>query len=658
MPKYYPNLLSPIKIGNVIFKNRMTASTSKPHYLIGSDKYPTETLITHFANKAKNGAAIVSMGGSPPFNQQFPAILTKNGYDRYRIMVDGKDPGVLPVTNMESYLCQMTEAIHFYGSKAEFGVWVDVPQEYDVSPAPIIRRGVRTNEISQELTYEMMDKIADEYALQSAFVKAMGFDMVFMHMSYRIQLLGRFLSPITNKRTDEFGGSVENMARFPIMIADRIKKKCGKDFLIQVCISGSEDLPGGSTIEDAIELAKLFSGHYDLLMIRTGDVDTSCPSGFFKDPAPSLPLAAAVKKAGADIAIVTSGGYLDLDLCEDVIASGKSDFIAMSRSWISNPEFGQMAIEGRGEDVVPCIRCQKCHHPGKGGILASYCSVNPKWGLEHKIERMIEPPKTKKKVAVVGGGPGGMKAALVAAERGHQVTLYEKTDTLGGLIRTADNVSFKWPLRDFKEFLIKQIGKSSVDVKMNTEVTPEMLKKESYDVVLAAVGSEPMAPPIPGADSENVMFAEKVYGNEDSLGKNVVIIGGGEIGVETGMHLAEKGHKVTVIEMLPRLCDEAPPVDYYKIIKAAWEKLENFGFVVNARCSKIDNDKVYYIDAEGKEQSIEADNVILSVGYKSKNDLAMKFAGISNQFYVIGDCSKVGSVQTTMRSAFSIASML
>lgn len=649
----YPHLLSPIKIGNTIFKNRLIASRSSPRYVQGSEPFPTEALITHYANKARNGAAVVTCGGVG-MPHIIPEDLAKSFTSKTIL------PGSFDIydAHCRNYLAQLADAIHFYGGKASMQIGGFVPLEYDVSSGiPSVDIGIGLVRTGKEIPADYLDEVAEDFARQAEIMREVGFDMVYLHMAYRLTILGRFLSPLTNKRKDEFGGSLENMARFPLMVADRIKQRCGKDFLIEASISGYEP-PGGRTLEETVKLAHIFAGHIDILQVRTHSIDPAHPTGFEADPTPFLYLAEAVKKSGAEIAVATVGGYLDPEKSEEAIATGKADFIAMARGWISNPEYGRLLYEGRGEDIIPCIRCNRCLGGIPGEPPVSVCSVNPIWGLEHKIERIVSPPVRKKKVAVIGGGPAGMGAALIAASRGHHVTLYEKGSSLGGLLRTADNVAFKWPVKQFKDYLIRQVNKAGVKVRLNTDVTPEMVQKAGYDAVLVAVGSRPIVPYIPGVDGKNVFFVTDVFGKEDVLDKDVVIVGGGEVGVETGIHLAQKGHNVTVLEMMDRLAPNAPRLHYYTMFQEAWEKLPNFKYILKARCTAIGQDKVTYVDDKGMESSIPAGSVVIAVGMQPKQDLAIKFSGVADTVFIIGDCVSAGNIQKAMRSAFSIASMI
>jgi NADPH-dependent 2,4-dienoyl-CoA reductase/sulfur reductase-like enzyme len=505
----------------------------------------------------------------------------------------------------------------------------------------------------------MIEEMIEDIANRMYIMQNLGHDMCYIHMSYGCTFFGRMLSPVTNKRTDKFGGSLENRARFAIMAAEAIKKRCGRDFIIEASMSG-EDVPGGYTLEDTVEYARLFAGHIDILQLRGPYIDPSNLYAFIpeSEPTPTLRYAEAIKKSGAEIAVEPIGGFSNPDWGEDAIASGRADFVGMARAWTSNPNFGNLVYEGRTEDIVPCIRCNKCHSDSYAEPWAPHCSVNPTYALEHKIDRMISPPARMKKVAVVGGGLAGMKAAMVAAERGHDVTLYEKSDALGGLLRTATDASFKWPLRRFMEFMYRKTNESEVKVLLNTEATPAMLKEGRYDAVVAAVGSEPIVPDIPGINGSNVFYAPDVYDNEDSLGKNVVVIGGGEVGVETALHLAEKGHRVKVVEKLNMLASDAPPVHYYAVLRDYWEKEENFSFVTNATCTGIKADRVTCRNEFGTEYEIEAESVVIAVGMKARTDLALTFHGTGERLYIIGDADKAGNVQKVMRSAFSTASMI
>jgi NADPH-dependent 2,4-dienoyl-CoA reductase/sulfur reductase-like enzyme len=339
--------------------------------------------------------------------------------------------------------------------------------------------------------------------------------------------------------------------------------------------------------------------------------------------------------------------------------------VSMARAWWADPRYGQKAYEGRGEDVVPCLRCNDCH--GKvtnvEGPPISFCSVNPEYGHAHRMARMIDPPARSRKVAVIGGGPAGMKAAIVAAERGHKVTLYEKNDFLGGQLKHADHVSFKWSIRIFKDYLIRQVAKAGIDVRLKTPATPGMIKKGGYDVVLAALGATPILPDLPGGDGT---VLSPVYAHGDkTLGKSIVVVGGEQIATETGMHLAETGHTVTLLTADRKL---APDANFVHLSRERWnmEKFKTFNYVTRAVVKSISKGQVIYADARGDETSIPADTVVVYAGRRPRLDEALGFNGVAGRFFVIGDCSMDGdlvricdgNVRTSQRTAFAAASKI
>jgi 2,4-dienoyl-CoA reductase-like NADH-dependent reductase (Old Yellow Enzyme family)/thioredoxin reductase len=641
-----------VKIGNVTLRNRFIATCGGPHFVQGQESWPTEGFITHYANKAKGGAAVVTCKGASP-------VL--NGSDPHASMLDIYQGG------NQHYFAQMADAVRYYGAMPSIlimpasGIMVNGIDVSDDQWSEYVEGDGSVPVKGKAATYDYIQRCSDDYAKEAKIAKSLGFGMCFMHMSYRLMLPGRFLSPYCNKRTDEFGGSVENRARFAKLICDKIKAECGQDFLVEISCSGHEpELTPGVTLDDTIELARIMQGSADIIQIRGTWIDPSQPTYLNPLEVPHREATSIVTKAcheqGISTKITLVGGAYDLNTAEDIIASGDADFIGSARGWITNPDWGIKAMEGRDDDVVPCLRCNKCHQ-AKPGEWLSVCSVNPVFGMEHKIDRMVTPPSGHKKVAVIGGGPAGMEAAIVSADRGYSVTLYEQEAELGGQLKIAQVPYMKWTIGKFKDYMIRQVEKKNIRLKLNTKVTPGMLEEENYDAIFVAVGAEAKRPPIAGA--EQVMTAVDALQAPEKVVGDVVVIGGGEVGVETGLHFAKLGHKVKVLEMQGKLAPEAVPIHFYALFRKEWENQPNFSFELNARCTGIrDGKTVTYVDENGVQQSIAADTVLVAAGMKGKQDEAISLNGMSGKTYMIGDCYRLGSVQTAMRTAFGIASSL
>ena len=650
----YSMMIDPYRLPNgVLLKNRLEAAPSTLYFLQGPQPYPTDAQIVNLANRAKSGAGIVVVKGPSPVRDM---ARDDPIMGHYTCWWDSTD---IQVQNSISHL---TNAIHCYNSKALVRFDLDhmLAQygDYDVSTG-LESFWVEGNNSKprfdlKEAPAEVMEEVADRYAQAcQSFRDDMSFDGVWVHMAYGYSFLARCLSPLTNKRTDKYGGSLENRFRFPLLVARKIKEKCGKRFIVEGSVSGHE-YEGGITLEDTCAFAKAAEGLFDILMIKSPQIDIAHPTQFDSET-PWLYMAEAVKKSAPNVAISASGGLFYPDTCERVLEEGKADMIAMARSFISNENYLDKIREDRVDDIRPCLRCNKCHISSFKDPWISVCSVNPKIGMEHLLDQFNKPSKGKKKFAIIGGGPAGMQAALTACERGHNVTLYEKKEKLGGLINKVDGVDIKWTLTEFKNWLAYQVQKSDVKVITGCEPDPEELKKENYDVVFAAVGATPVRPPIPGVDGANVMPTVEAFAKADELPDNLVIIGGGEIGVEAAIWFSRQGKKVKVIEMLDDIAKDSAPMHYRKMFKDVWESCENFSFVVNAMVKKIDENGVYY-ELNGEECFAPAGAVLLSAGMRPLEDAALKYQDCGTHFYMLGDCSSPANVQKALRSAFMIAS--
>lgn len=635
MKHRYQHILTPLKVGNRVLKNRLLGTKSVSRQLQGPEKYPAEATIKYYETCAKNGAALVcvAMGAYPDKDGRLP----------FMSLCDMSD------WDVHSCYRQITDRIHAYGSLAsaslqdvephDVGIcWLDdwdaVPKTGDYS---------RNFENKPTISVEAIHALVAEFARQAREFQRLGFDAVTVYMSYRGGILANALSPVLNRREDEYGGSFENRVRLPLEVFRAIKQACGPDMLIECQVSATEEAPGYD-FEEFLRFASLAQEYVDIFQLRAWEGALNHGNGFnsTEHEPYMLQWAEGMKKRGIRSVISPVGVFQDLDDIERFLAEGKCDTVSMARAFICDPEYGAKLLEGRGEDVVPCLRCNMCH----GGR----CRVNPRHGLEHVMDGMFAPvPERARKVAVIGGGPAGITAALTAARRGHAVTLFERADHLGGQLDHVDYMPFKWPLRRYRDWLLAQIAKADITLRLGTEAKPEELEAAGFEAVIAACGAHGIKPAaVPGADG--ALLPMQALGNE-ALGARVVVVGGGEIGLETGLALALTGRCVTVISRRRHFpCDLHTRKAYLDYMNG----LPAFEYRTECRTVEIGKGYVAYEKA-GEMLRLECDDVVFAGGREGETDNALALAACAPFGRIVGDAKRPASIAEAVYAAYTAA---
>jgi 2,4-dienoyl-CoA reductase-like NADH-dependent reductase (Old Yellow Enzyme family)/NADPH-dependent 2,4-dienoyl-CoA reductase/sulfur reductase-like enzyme len=669
----YQKLLTPLVLPNgAVLKNRMIQPKCAPDQIQGPEEWPTEQFIHFHRESARRGNSLVILCDA--FRPEVRKMPAWHDFSHsYTFNLD--DPGV------HNYLCQLADDVHYYGSKVLVNMHPALPMGVSVGGrnAPRVQsaEGFVPSPPGKMATKEQIHEAIETTADRMAEYAFWGYDGAALDA-------GRDLAAYTDVRTDEYGGCIENRCRFTLELCKRIKEKCGKKFIVHLMLSGEcvhgscGDLPQGYTLEDTITLAKLAQewGVVDLITIRERSMVDSHPTGYTFQPCEHRceSYVKAMKEAGITLPLAVSGGYQEPDEMEQVLRRGYADLVSIGRGQFTDADYFQKILEERGEDIRPCLRCNRCHGRRRAP-WTSVCSVNPEFGVELKTKNMVAPVTRKKKVAIIGGGPAGMQAAITAAQRGHEVTLFEKSDYLGGQLYHADYFSFKWPFKNYRLWLVDQLGKNGVQVKLNTEPTPEELSEAGFDAVIAATGSKAKLPNIQGmhkADGSAALpTCHDVIGHEETLGKRVIMVGCSETGIETACYLAQNGHEVTCLTRQNQLAKDASPLHSITIawikydeekdegyMAPYWERFDGIHGITNATTVAVTDTTVTYQDKDGQQHTLEGDSVVVCGGVEPCVETALKYASAAPEFYLIGDAGGCTDIQTGVRSAFAAASQV
>jgi len=473
-------------------------------------------------------------------------------------------------------------------------------------------------------------------------------------------LISQFLSAVTNKREDKYGGDTLQRATFLLDILRETRSMVGDDFNICVKFDAEDGIEGGKTIEDSQLLAPgIVEAGADRLHIWAGWHEAARPMLPMSVPRGAFSyMAAAIKKA-VDVPVSTVGRINDPYVASDILARGDADLIGLARTLFCDPDFVKKTMEGRTREIRRCTACCYCFDQLMAVIMKGdreaqiKCSINPELGREG--EGLIQPSKEKKKVVVAGGGPAGMETARVAALRGHEVTLFEKEDKLGGMVNLAVIPPHKEELSNVIDYYAYQIEILPVEVKLGETFTPEKIEQIKPDIVVIAAGAEELIPDIPGIRGKNVVTALDVLKGDISVHDNVVVIGGGLIGVETAEYLADQGKKVTVIEMLKSVATDVGPSIRWGLLSRLRKKV---GILTLNTVIEVREGAVVVRDQEGNEKEISADTVVLAAGLKSQKDWADLFKESGVELYVIGSCNEPGQIIEAVADAFAVACKL
>lgn len=641
--KEFSHLFSPIKVGETVVKNRVFMPPISTN--LADKGYVTDALVAHYAARAKGGVGLIvtEVTTVEPTYIYLPGDMS--------IHDDSFIPGWK----------KLTEAVHQYDCKI-------LPQlfhpAYMAFPIPGTPRLIAPSNVGpyyakeapRSVTKEELKVIIKQFGEAALRVKTAGADGVEIHAAHAHGLLGGFLSPLYNKRTDEYGGDISCRLRLTLEVIEEVRKMCGKDFIIDVRISGDEYTDGGLNINDMIYVSKtLEKAGVDMLHVSGGTTiarGSSIPAPGTKMGSHAL-LSEEIKKH-VSIPVATVGRITEPWIADELIANDKADICMMGRANLCDAEFVNKAMDGHVEDIRPCIGCLRCLTGIMFGKRVS-CTINP--SLEIENEDTIKEAKEKKNILVIGSGPAGMEAAFVAHKRGHHVVLCEKDDKLGGEMNLAAVPIAKQDLTLVIKYMAHKL--EGVDVRLNTEVTLEMLKNEFKDYeVIAGTGASPIVIN-PFTQFKSWMTADDVLAGRAFPGRKIVIIGGGSVGCETADYLAPlindlfpRNRDVTILEMANGVMMNESGPGRSLLVRRMMEK--GVKIITSAKVDSVTETEINYTQDDVTHTIKDADTLIFAAGYKKNPAVEEMLEESGLNYHMIGDAHEIGNIKTAITEAYNL----